>query len=299
MSIFFQLFISKFFFLLSILIGNAAGRKTPPLVIFQGKRLPNQIKQILPNEWHCDISDSGWINCDIFYNYVSRIFYSWLQKNEISPPVVLFVDGHISHRSLKLSEFCLQNQIVLVSFLPNTTHICQPMDVAVYGPIKRKWSSTLREFRNANAELSRLPKDMFCDLLNRTVNDVYTPELLKNAFVTTGLYPFDVANFNFSKLPQIEQTEENDVESDHNQNQPVNDFLEHLEYLIESSVPFRLQEFKNTNGDAMKKNNEKKEAALKKKQENRANRLKNAKKKMNKMSQNIRKLEAQMNTNDK
>lgn len=48
--------------------------------------------------------------------------------------------------------------------------------------------------------------------------------------------------------------------------------------------------------NAMKQNIEKKEAALKKKQENRAQRLEKAKEKMNKMSQNIRKLEAQVNT---
>lgn len=235
----------------SIFTGNAAGRKTPPLLIFQGKRLPNQIKQILPNEWHCDISESGWMNSDIFYKYVSQTFYPWLQKNGISSPVVFFVDGHVSHRSLKLSEFCLQNRIILVSFLPNTTHICQPMDVAVYGPTKRKWSSNLKEFRNANVELSRLPKETFCNLLNQTVNEVCVPDLLKNAFEKTGLYPFDEENFDFSKLQQNKENEENEVECGpgHNQNHPTNDFLERLEYLIESNIPYRLQEFKNTNDE--------------------------------------------------
>lgn len=229
-----------------IFTGSAAGVKTPPLLIFQGKRLPNQIKQILPKDWHANCSESGWMNTDIFYSYITQIFYPWLATQGILTPVILFVDGHISHRSLKLSEFCMENKIVLVSFLPNTTHICQPMDVVVYGPIKRKWAANLKEFRNSNRTIDRMPKGLFCDLLNKCVNETCTSELLKTSFAKTGLDPFNPDSFDYSKLTTHTDETSNDINTDNSINQPRTTFLDRLENLIELTFPGRLNEFKRT-----------------------------------------------------
>lgn len=150
-------------------------------------------------------------------------------------------------RSLQLSEFCLDHKIILVSFLPNMTHICQPMDVVVYGPVKKKWAQNMKEFRNSHRNQERMPKPTFCDLATKCVNEVLTPDLLKAAFVKTGLNPFDAASFNYSKLsthvelpPEIHQNE--------NTFSPETTFLGHLESLIKSNIPFRLEDFEQTNG---------------------------------------------------
>ncbi|XP_055303246.1 uncharacterized protein LOC129568930 [Sitodiplosis mosellana] len=191
-----------------LLGGSAAGHKTPPLIIFPGKSLPNQVNQMLPNKWHAYCSESGWMNQDIFYDYISNDFYPWLIKHGITTPVIVFVDGHVSHRSLKLSEFCYNNKIILVSFLPNMTHICQPMDVVVFDSVKQKWSSNLEEFRNLCGDLQRMPEANFCELLDQCVEENLTPELIKTAFVKTGLNPFDANSFNYSKLSTVASTGE-------------------------------------------------------------------------------------------
>lgn len=204
------LYLNKFFvdtdFFYPINPGNAAGTRTPPFLVFQGKRFPNQIKAILPPKWHADISESGWMNSDIFFKYISTVFHPWLLEIGIEPTIILFVDGHVSHRSLQLSEFCLDKKIVLISFLPNTTHIFQPMDVVVYGPTKRKWSSNLHTFRNSHPDTDRMPKSIFCELLHTCIEEVCTPDLIKAAFVKTGLYPFDAENFDYSKLTTEQDT---------------------------------------------------------------------------------------------
>lgn len=232
-------------------LGSAFGVQTPPLLIFQGKRLPNQIKQFLPKGWHAAVSESGWINSEIFFDYISQKFYPWLVENGILTPIILFVDGHVSHRSLELSQFCLDKKIILVSFLPNMTHICQPMDVVAFGPVKNNWVKILKAFRNSHQELNRMPRDLFCQLLGKCVNESLNPELLKTSFVKTGLNPFDANSFDYSKL----STEEESAEDVENVNSHIRSsgiqsdhFLDHLEKSIESKLPGRLEEFKNTVG---------------------------------------------------
>lgn len=229
-------------FILFYFLGNAAGRLTPPLLIFSGKRLPNQIQHILPNEWHVDMSESGWMTSDIFFKYISKVFYPWLEKSDITTPIILFVDGHVSHRSLKLSEFCSEKKIVLVSFIPNATHICQPMDVVVFSPLKRKWSECLQLFRAQNQQMERMSKQTFCDLLAKCVKEVCDPIILKTAFNKTGLFPFSENNFNYAQLSdQANETTHTCAED------PI--FLEFLERIIKSNFPNHLEEFKATADD--------------------------------------------------
>lgn len=85
----------------------------------------------------------GWMTADSFYQYVSTKFYPWLVNNNIEFPVVLYVDGLTSHMTLALSQFCKEKQIELIALYPNATHIIQPLDVAVFHPLKSKWKKVV------------------------------------------------------------------------------------------------------------------------------------------------------------
>ena len=84
---------------------------------------------------------------ECFFEYVKNVFHPFLLKEEIPLPVIVFTDGHASHFSIELSEFCSKNGIILVGLFPNATHIMQPLDVAVFGPMKAKWKSFSRQRR--------------------------------------------------------------------------------------------------------------------------------------------------------
>lgn len=155
---------------------------------------------MLPRGWNANCSDSGWLNSETFYNYITKTFHPWLATEGISTPVILFVDGHVSHRSLKLSEFCTEHQIILISFLPNLSHICQPLDVLVHGALQQKWATCLNEFRSSHRHLERMSNSLFGELLKKCVDEALTPESLQASFVETSLNPFDADNFDYSKL---------------------------------------------------------------------------------------------------
>lgn len=95
--------------------------------------MPKNIPQSMPTGWGCGYTESGWMNAEAFFEYVTNVFFNWITKNNITLPVALFLDDHTSHISLALSEFCKAN--VLVPLVPNTTHIMQALDVAVFRPV--------------------------------------------------------------------------------------------------------------------------------------------------------------------
>lgn len=115
---------------LTVLItGNATGQLAPTLVVFNYKRVPTAIYSKLPKEFHVGTSEKGWMTAMLFYEYIANTFLPWIIENNIQLPVILFLDGHVSHLTQPLSEFCHSHQIVLIVLPPNTTHFMQLMDV--------------------------------------------------------------------------------------------------------------------------------------------------------------------------
>ena len=70
-----------------------------------------------------------------------KIFLSWFEKMFLPStsglgPVVLTFDGHHSHISIKLLELARAINVHLVCLPVHTSHILQPLDVGVFGPMK-------------------------------------------------------------------------------------------------------------------------------------------------------------------
>lgn len=100
---------------------------------------PTDIVENAPPEWTISKSDNVLMICELFFEYISNVFLKWLNENNIQRKVILFIDGLTSHLPLYTSEFCSKNGIILVAFLPNATHLLQPMDVAVSHTLKSGW----------------------------------------------------------------------------------------------------------------------------------------------------------------
>ena len=104
---------------------NAHGRHIPPFMIFPRKKMndhlllgsPPVTVGVLTNSGR---TDSGWTD--------STVFIKWLKhfvdhvKPTPSKKVVLFVDGHVSHKSYEAIEYGRANGIEIISFPPHTTH---------------------------------------------------------------------------------------------------------------------------------------------------------------------------------
>lgn len=105
---------------------SADGRWQKPMIVYPYKRMPLHISLNIPKEFALGRSDSGWMVSATFFEYMANVFHPWLIENKVKLPVIFFMDGHKSHLSLEVSEFCATNSILLYCFPPNATHILQP-----------------------------------------------------------------------------------------------------------------------------------------------------------------------------
>lgn len=163
----------------TLFAGSASGKQPPPMVIYSYQRLPAAISEKFPKDWALGRSETGWMNGETFFEYVANIFHPWIIKNKIQLPVILFVDGHASHLTLHLCEFCKKNQIILVALYPNATHIYQPMDVSVFRPLKVGWLTAVSAWRLKHYG-DRLKREEFAPLLEevKTFSSVLKPKFL-------------------------------------------------------------------------------------------------------------------------
>ncbi|XP_046395793.1 uncharacterized protein LOC124163054 [Ischnura elegans] len=177
---------------LTVLItGSASGAVPPPTVLYKYKRIPQEIAENFPPAWGLGRTESGWMTCEAFFEFVADIFYPWLKKENIPLPVALFADGHSSHLSLQVSQFCEKNGIILIALYPNATHLLQPMDVSVFRTLKEHWKKKVHEWRLSNLEAPVLKKKEFPKLLKEVIDNVLQVTILENGFRKCGLFPWN------------------------------------------------------------------------------------------------------------
>lgn len=183
-----------------LLVFSANGKTVNPMVVFPFKRVPKDVVNSLPETWFLGKSETGWMISDVFFEYIANCVHKWLEENQVPRPVLLFVDGHKSHMTMELSEFCENNKIILYALPPNTTHIMQPADVSVFKPLKSEWKNTLREWQNKTENINKvLSKCTFCPLLHSVLSAIDLEDTIKNGFRKCGLYPFNPENVDYTK----------------------------------------------------------------------------------------------------
>ncbi|KAI4461697.1 hypothetical protein MML48_5g00010854 [Holotrichia oblita] len=172
---------------------NANGSIAPPLAIFPYIRPPRSLINNLPNNWIVGKSEKGWMTSDVFYEYIANDFHTWVLENQIKKPLLIFVDGHKSHMTLSLSKWCDKNQIVLYALPPNTTHILQPADVALFKPMKQEWKNTVKNWHSVT-------KLNFCMIFNAVLSKkTELANNIRNGFRKCGLCPLNEQAVDYSK----------------------------------------------------------------------------------------------------
>lgn len=196
-----------------LVTGSAGGNIAPTTVLFKYKRIPQDIADNFPHEWGLGKTDSGWMTCEAFFEFIADIFYPWLVRTQVTLPIILFVDGHVSHLSLQTSQFCESKGIILVALYPNATHLMQPMDVAVFKSLKEGWKEKIHQWRVDNIlqeQPTLLKKKDFAKLLQDVIKENVTESVLSNAFRKCGLHPW---NPQAIEVPGKVSKEKNDNES--------------------------------------------------------------------------------------
>lgn len=165
---------------------NANVQSLKAMIVYPYTRPPKDLVNSVPNSWAIGLSDSGWMKSETFYEYVAKVLHHWLLEHHVIPPVLFIVDGHKTHLTYQLSDFCSQHGIILYCLFPNATHFLQPADVSVFRPLKRQWEKHVRAWQIENPGKTLSRKD-FAPLLDKEVST----QAIANGIKACGLFPFN------------------------------------------------------------------------------------------------------------
>ena len=119
-----------------------SGQIIPPHIIFQESFPSKLFGRIGPDRSLYLKSKSGYMDFELFFGCFDRLFIP--QTMSIPEPKLLILDGHGSHFNTETVKCYKDNNIHLYCLPPHTMHIFQPLDFAIFHPIKAKFS-TLNE----------------------------------------------------------------------------------------------------------------------------------------------------------
>ncbi|KAJ4935245.1 hypothetical protein JOQ06_016781, partial [Pogonophryne albipinna] len=120
---------------------NATGNAVPPMFISPRVRFKDSLLNGSPagSIGHC--TKSGWMNEDAFLIFLKH----FIRHTNCSTdhPVLLILDNHESHISLKSVTIAKENGVIMLTLPPHTSHRLQPLDKTVYGPLKTYYNRAM------------------------------------------------------------------------------------------------------------------------------------------------------------
>lgn len=174
------------------LAGNAIGNYIPPMFIFPRKRFQEHFIRDGPVGSVGTANGSGWMQEDDFHAFLEHF------KTHVRPSkehrTLLLLDNHSSHMALKNIEFCRENGIILLTFPPHCTHKLQPMDRAIFGPLKKAINTACDNWMRSNAGKVMCIYDI--PSITKTAFDVaITAKNISAGFAATGTWPVNTDIF--------------------------------------------------------------------------------------------------------
>ncbi|XP_063366315.1 uncharacterized protein LOC134654774 [Cydia amplana] len=196
----------------------------------------SEVVQNAPEGWGLGKTDKGWMTGEAFYEYIGNVFIPYLKEKEIALPVILFLDGHKSHLTMHLSTLCRENGIIVVALVPNTTHMMQPLDVAVFFPLKQKWRKLVKKWRIENDGKDITKFNLPTALHSLLVNNEAFANNVRAGFSTCGLYPFGADFVNYKRV--VQSTSNTNVKYDAVPKSVISEssYLTYLESKIDPSL---------------------------------------------------------------
>jgi hypothetical protein len=126
------------------------GRKLASWTIFKGKVSQVGHKKMKGlgldgSGYHICTSENGWTDNELGLAYLEKHFEPQSSQHQKGEYRILIVDGHDSHLTTDALRFCIEKKIILLCLPPHATHMLQPLDVGVFGPVGVAYKDAIRQ----------------------------------------------------------------------------------------------------------------------------------------------------------
>lgn len=166
---------------------SASGQCLPPMIVWPRKTMPPSLAfGEVPGSVY-GMSDSGWMSQLLFNHWFKCHF---LRYAPAARPLLLLMDGHSSHYCPDTLQLAQDEDVIVLALPPNTTHITQPLDKGVFGPLKTRWGQVVHDFRVSHPRVNVMQYN-FCRLFGKAWVEAMTAANICAGFKTTGIYPLN------------------------------------------------------------------------------------------------------------
>lgn len=196
---------------------SATGHFIPPAFIFGRKRMKAELLDVAPPGSIGMVSDSSFINAELYLDWLTH--FRDHAKPTKDQPILLILDNHVSHCTLKAVEFYRENNIIALTIPPHSSHKMQPLDRGFHGVLKKFYSSECEKWLR-NHPGRTITVYQMTSIFTPAFHQAATTGRGVELFKCTGIVPwnpdiFNDADFLASSVTEREDPEDNrDIPSD-------------------------------------------------------------------------------------
>ena len=166
---------------------SATGYCIPPMVIFDRKHLQLEMTAgEVPGTFY-GLSEKGWMDGELFEEWFKHHF---LVHAPPSRPLLLLLDGHVSHYNLNVLRMAAEEEIIIFCLPPHTTHLLQPLDNGLFASLKSHWRRECQSFYGQNPGKVLCRRNFMGVFKKAWVHGMSIANVI-GSFRATGVYPID------------------------------------------------------------------------------------------------------------
>lgn len=155
---------------ISVMIcGSATGKLLHPYVVYKGQNVYRAWCEGY-KEARFSATESGWFGTFTFTDFFIKCYLPEAKK--LPGKKLLLGDNLSSHISLQVIDLCRENNIEFVCLPANSTHLMQPLDVGLFGPMKSEWRSQLRAYKDRYPTGNPMDKVHFPAMLKQLIQNL-------------------------------------------------------------------------------------------------------------------------------
>ena len=181
---------------------SAIGRSLLPLVIFKGKSVQQQWFDTTLKEfkgWQFTATENGWTTDDTALEWLRTVFIPQTAPRDPSEVRLLVLDGHGSHETTEFMWECFLHNIQLLFLPPHTSHVLQPLDLAVFSSLKTSYRKQVGFF-SLLTDSTPVGKRNFLKCYYKARLDALTARNIRSGWQAAGLWPTNSAKPLMSRL---------------------------------------------------------------------------------------------------
>jgi hypothetical protein len=131
-------------------------------------------------------SENGWLTSDIFLDFFKHHFLT----NVTEGPAILLYDGHATHITAGIIKIARESNLHLSVLPPHSSHMFQPLDVAVFSPFKQQLNSEIHKYSHSHQN-TVIARQQLPPLISTAYQNSLTVTSIMSGFRNTGIFTFD------------------------------------------------------------------------------------------------------------